>query len=146
MPETADLIEETSALQAMLRAAEARDRCQDRQIERLERLVAAFKQAACGRRSEKSDEDQSEFALEDLETVMAAIQFEEDAEDREARRPAKPRATNRGALPKRLPRIGVLIEPGTLTSACGGCMHCIGEDVSERLDIVPVQFRAIVTR
>lgn len=27
-----------------------------------------------------------------------------------------------------------------------GCLHCIGEDVSERLDVVPAQFRVIVTR
>jgi hypothetical protein len=37
----------------------------------LEKLVAAFKQAAFGRRSEKSDPDQFELALEDLETAMA---------------------------------------------------------------------------
>ena len=39
-----------------------------------------------------------------------------------------------------------IIEPDSLICACGGCLHCIGEDVSERLDIVPAQFRIIVTR
>lgn len=29
---------------------------------------------------------------------------------------------------------------------CGCGLHCIGEDVSERLDIIPAQFRVIVTR
>jgi transposase len=125
MPKTADLLEEIAALKAMLIAAEARDKRKDERIARLEKLVAAFKQAVFGRKSEKSDPDQFELALEDLETAMAA---------------------NRGSLPKHLPRIEEVIEPDSLTCACGGCLHCIGEDVSERLDIVPAQFRVIVTR
>ena len=146
MPKTADLLEEIAALKAMLIAADARDKRKDERIARLEKLVAAFRQAIFGRKSEKSDPDQFELALEDLETGMAVIHAEEDAEDRAAKRPAKPRAANRGALPKHLPRIEEIIEPESLTCACGGCLHCIGEDVSERLDIVPAQFRVIVTR
>jgi transposase len=130
----------------MLFASEARNLRKDERIERLEKLVAAFKQAAFGRRSEKSDPDQLELALENLETAIAAIHAEEDAEDRATKRPAKPRATNRGSLPKHLLRIEEVIEPNSLTCACGGCLHCIGEDVSERLDIIPAQFRVIVTR
>jgi transposase len=147
---TADLLDEIAALKAMLSAAEARERSKDERIARLEQLVVAFKQAAFGRRSEKSDPDQFELALEDLETAIAAIHAEEDAEedaeDRAVKRPVKPRAANRGSLPKHLPRIEEVIEPESLTCACGGCLHCIGEDVSERLDIVPAQFRVIVTR
>jgi transposase len=45
-----------------------------------------------------------------------------------------------------MPRIEEVIEPDSLICACGGCLHCIGEDVSERLDIVPAQFRVIVNR
>lgn len=142
MPKTADLLEEIAALKAMLIAADARDKRKDERIARLEKLVAAFKQAVFGRKSEKSDPDQFELALEDLETAMAVIHAEEDAEDRAAKSPAKPRAANRGSLPKHLPRI----EPDSLTCACGGCLHCFGEDASERLDIVPAQFRVIVTR
>ena len=100
MPDTADLLEEIAALKAILIAAKARDQRKDERIARLERLVAAFRQAAFGRRSEKSDPDQFELALEDLETAIAVIHAEEDTEDRAARRPAKPRAANRGALPK----------------------------------------------
>ncbi len=145
MSESADLLEEIAALKVMLVASEARNQRKDERIARLERL-AAFRQAVFGRRSEKSDPDQFELALEDLETAIAAVHTEEDAEDRAARRPAKPRAANRGALPKHLPRIEEVIEPESLICACGGCLHCIGEDVSERLDIVPPQFRVIVTR
>ena len=146
MPKTADLLGEIAALKAMLIAADARDRRKDERIAHLEKLVAAFKQAVFGRKSEKSDPDQFELALEDLETAMSMIHAEEDAEDRAAKHPAKPRAANRGSLPKHLPRIEEVIEPDSLTCACGGCLHCIGEDVSERLDIVPAQFRVIVTR
>jgi len=146
MPETADLLEEIAALRALLSAAEARDQRKDARIARLEKLVAAFRQAVFGRRSEKSDPDQFELALEDLETAIAVIHAEEDADNRSAKRPAKPRAANRGTLPKHLPRIEEVIEPESLTCACGGCLHCIGEDVSERLDIIPAQFRVIVTR
>jgi len=146
MPKIADLLEEIAALKAMLIAADARDKRKDERIARLEKLVAAFKQAVFGRKSEKSDPDQFELALEDLETAIAAVYAEEEAEDRAARRPTKPRSANRGSLPEHLPRIEEIIEPESLVCGCGGGLHCIGEDLSERLDVIPAQFRVIVTR
>lgn len=146
MLETAELPDDVTALKAMLVAAEARNQRKDERIAQLEKLVAAFRQAAFGRRSEKSDPDQFELALEDLETAIAVVHAEEDTEDRAARRPAKPRSTKRGSLPKHLPRVEEIIEPESLVCRCGGCLHCIGEDVSERLDVIPAQFRVIVTR
>jgi len=45
-----------------------------------------------------------------------------------------------------LPRIERVVEPeNTLCPCGGGAMVRIGEDRSERLDIVPAQFRVIVT-
>ena len=44
-----------------------------------------------------------------------------------------------------LSRIEEIIAP-EVTCGCGAERHIIGEDVSERLDIVPAQFRVIVTR
>ena len=73
MPNTADLLDEIAALKAMLIAADARDLRKDARIERLEKLVAAFKHAVFCRKSEKSDPDQFELALEDLETAVAVI-------------------------------------------------------------------------
>src|SRR4051812_42633439 len=29
---------------------------------------------------------------------------------------------------------------------CGGELHCIGEEVSKKLDVIPVQFRVLVVR
>lgn len=153
MLDAADLPNDVAALKAMLIAAQAREAGKDAQIvrkderiERLEKLVAAFKQAAFGRKSEKTDPDQFDLALEDLETAMAAIHAEDEADASAGNRINKPRATNRGSLPKHLPRIEEVIEPESLVCACGSCLHCIGEDVSERLDVIPAQFRVIVTR
>lgn len=74
------------------------------------------------------------------------MEAEVDADARTApARPAKPRQTNRGSLPKHLERVEVVIEP-ELSCACGAERHVIGADVSERLDIIPAQFRVIVTR
>ena len=40
-----------------------------------------------------------------------------------------------------------MIEPASTTCpCCGGALHRIGEDVAERLDVIPAQFRVIVTR
>lgn len=146
MLDTAELPDDIAALKAMLVAAALRDQRKDERIAQLEKLVAAFKQAAFGRRSEKSDPDQFELALEDLETAIAAVHAAEEAEDRAARRPAKRRSANRGSLPKHLPRIEEIIEPESVVCGCGGGLRCIGEDVSERLDVIPAQFRVIVTR
>ncbi|MGO6926114.1 IS66 family transposase [Rhizobium ruizarguesonis] len=153
MRDAADLPDDVAALKAMLIAArlseagkDAQIARKDERIERLEKLVATFKQAAFGHKSEKTDLDQFDLALEDLETAIAAIHAEDEADVPAGRRIAKPRAINRGSLPKHLPRVVEVIEPECLICACGGCLHCIGEDVSERLDVVPAQFRVIVTR
>ncbi|MEO4045083.1 IS66 family transposase [Hoeflea sp. CAU 1731] len=141
-----DLPDDPAALKAMLIASEARNLRKDERIERLEKLVAAFRQAAFGRKSERRDPDQFDLALEDLETAIAAVHAEEEADSSDSRRTPKRRSVNRGSLPKHLPRIKEVIEPESLICSCGGCLHPIGEDVSERLDVIPARFRVIVTR
>ncbi|VIO78758.1 hypothetical protein CI1B_74300 [Bradyrhizobium ivorense] len=60
---------------------------------------------------------------------------------------ARKRRNNRGALPAHLPRIEVVVDIDDKTCACcQGELHQIGEDKSERLDMVPAQFRVVVTR
>jgi len=145
MIEAANLPDDVEILKAMVVASEGRNlRKQDR-INHLETLVAAFKQALFGAKSEKTDPDQFELALEDIETAMAVIHAE-DAADQRVPCPSKPRRANRGSLPKHLPRIEDVIEPEKITCDCGAERHMIGEDVSERLDVIPAQFRVIVTR
>lgn len=133
------LPDDVAELKAIIRA-------QQDQNARLEALVASFKKALFGSKSEKIDPAQYELELEDIETAIAQVEAEIDADERTAPvRPAKPRQTNRGSLPKHLERIEVVIEPD-VSCACGAARHVIGEDVSERLDITPAQFRVIVTR
>jgi transposase len=145
MLDASDLPNDIAELKALLIAATALGLGKDDRIARLEKLVAAFKQAAFGRKSEKINPEQFDLALEDLETAIAAIHAEDEADTASTKPASKPRAINRGSLPKHLTRIDEVIEPESLICACGGCMHCIGEDVSERLDVIPAQFRVIVT-
>ena len=146
MLDAADLPDDIAALKAMLLAAQLREDRKDARIERLEKLVAAFKQAAFGRKSEKADPQQFDLALEDLETAIATVYAEDEADSAPGKPHLRPRAANRGSLPAHLPRIEEIIEPESLTCRCGGGLHCIGEDVSERLDVIPAQFRVILTR
>ena len=81
------------------------------------------------------------------ETGIATIKAEEEAcEGTPKPAVSSPRAANRGSLPKHLPRVEEVIEPQASACGCGGGLHQIGEDVSERLDVIPAQFRVIVTR
>lgn len=133
------LPDDIAALKAIIRA-------QQDQNARLEALVASFKKALFGAKSEKIDPAQYELELEGIETAIAQEKAEIDADERTAPvRSPKRRQTNRGSLPKHLERVEVVIEP-ELACACGAARHVIGEDVSERLDIIPAQFRVIVTR
>ncbi|PRA45815.1 IS66 family transposase [Ochrobactrum sp. MYb68] len=115
---------------------------------RQEHLIAELNHALHGKRSEKLSEDERQLAFEDLSIALAEVEAEKEARSNKASdgttRPA-PRRTI-GNLPATLPRIEEIIEPDSLICPCGcGVMHKIGEDRSERLDIVPAQLRVIVT-
>ncbi len=80
------------------------------------------------------------------ETAVAEVEARQDEEVSSGPRRSKVARRNRGNLPEDLPRIEQVIEPASLDCPCGcGSMHRIGEDRSERLDIVPAQLRVIVT-
>jgi transposase len=116
---------------------------------RLEHLVAEFRQALYGKRSEKLSEDARQLAFEDLEAAVAAVEAAQlhSGATPAASRPARVGSKrNQGRLPLELPRVERVIEPGSLLGPSGcGAMVRIGEDRSERLDIVPAQVQAIVT-
>lgn len=118
----------------------------DDRIERLEKLVSDFKRALFGSKSEKVSTDQYELMLEDIEVAIIAIHTEDVQDVGGDTKPKKLRQTNRGHLPKHLPRVEEVITPDSIICECGCERHVIGEDVSERLDIVPSQFRVLVTR
>ena len=160
--QTGDLTGEIERLQALLTAERAekqqiageRDAAvaeRDRYAAQNERLIHMLRQLRrnhFGRKSEKLDDDQLDLRLEDLETAIAS--GEAAAEKADATLKAsrtRERRVNRGNLPAHLPREEVVIEPPSTTCpCCGGDLHVIGEDRSERLDKIPAKYRVIVTR
>jgi transposase len=114
---------------------------------RLEQLLREFRRARFGPRSEKLDADQQQLAFEDIEIAIAEVR--ESAASRTAASP-EPSAERPGrrsrALSKDLPRIEHVIEPASIACPCGcGDMVKIGEDRTERLDVIPAQLQVIVT-
>jgi len=121
-------------------------------IGKLEGQVAQYRHAKFGPKSEKLDPAQLELALEDLETAIAETQAQIAAiEERIAASATtdaqkKPRAPRKArALPEHLPRVELVIEPASIICPCGcGDMVRIGEDRTERLDIIPPRYQVIV--
>ena len=150
---TNQLPSDIAALQALVAAARAerdaaiveRDSALS-QIDRLRHLLRQLQRAQFGRRSEQLDGDQLRLALEDIEQAIAGSEAAADKKDPVARARSEKRRTNRGALPTQLPRVDMTIEPeDTNCPCCRMPMHVIGEETSQRLDVIPAQFRVIVT-
>jgi transposase len=138
---SAELPRDPETLQAMLIARDA-------EIERLRQIIKELQRHRFGRRAESLPEDQLLLALEEAEQLEAAgfAASEERVPAEKAERVAKRRA-NRGALPAHLPRIETVVDIGSdICPCCSGKLHRIGEDVAERLDMVPAQFRVLVVR
>src|SRR5690348_18511430 len=112
------------------------------QNDRLRHLILQLQRMQFGRRSEKLDPDQLNLALEDLEQAVAESEAEQEKADPALRRArSEKRRAGRGPLPEHLPRVEIIVEPeDTACPCCGGAMHVIGEDRSQRLDVVPAQY------
>jgi transposase len=139
-PPTESLPDDLASLKAMLLAERA-------QNERLRQIIKELQRHRFGRRAESLPEDQMLLALEDVELTEAAAAA--NAEDQIQVGSATPRRRrmNRGSLPPHLPRIETIVDIDDKTCpCCRGALHQIGEDVSERLDVVPAQFRVLVVR
>ncbi|WP_338701832.1 IS66 family transposase [Bradyrhizobium sp. 26S5] len=121
------------------------ERCES---ERLRQIIKELQRHRYGRRAETLPEDQMLLGLEDVEQVAAYGETAQDVSAPEGREvQAGRRRVNRGALPAHLPRIeGVVDIEDKTCPCCQGELHRIGEDRSERLDLVPAQFRILVTR
>jgi transposase len=135
------LPDDAGTLKAMLIAERVRN-------ERLLQIIKELQRHRFGRRAETLPEDQMLLGLEDVEQVAASGEAENDAVNaaERASRTAK-RWMNRGSLPKHLPRVETVIDiADRACPCCGKALHRIGEDTSERLDIVPAQFRVLVVR
>jgi transposase len=144
----ADLPDDVEALRALV-LEQAREldvlKVFRAEVERLKAIIDALQRHRFGRRSEQLDPDQFELALEEVETALAEA---EHARDKASRAPSdRPRKTNRGSLPAHLERIEQIVDvEDKACPCCGGALHQIGEDVAERLDVVPTTFRVLVTR
>jgi transposase len=136
------------ALESEVGDLKARNADADERIKRLTQILAAFDRARFGRRSEKlrptsaDDDEQRAFVFEEIETGIAALkaQVNKGRKSKEERAPRR-----RKGFAAHLERIEVVIEPDESEHA-GKAKVLIGEDVSERLDVVPAKFRVIVTR
>ena len=142
MPMTDDTLpNDPATLKAMLLAERVRS-------ERLVQIIKELQRHRFGRRAEALPEDQMLLALEDVEQSEAGAAAESEgksATDRE--KTVRKRRMNRGSLPVHLPRVEVIVDlKDKACPCCKGLLHVIGEDVSERLDILPARFQVLVTR
>ena len=149
------LPDDAEALRALVHSVRAerdaavaeRDRAVE-QNEKLRHLLHQLQRARFGRSSEKLDPDQLQLALEDIEQALARAEAEAGKHGA-ARKAVRPRAGSlaRKSLPAHLPRLEVVVAPeDSACPCCRAAMHPIGEETSERLDVIPAQFRVIVTR
>src|SRR3712207_6830622 len=114
----------------------------------LHHLLAKLRRRQFGRKSERLPEDQLLFAFEEIEPTLA-----ENAAEAGKQSPAlrdqqkKRRRAGRGRLPAHLPRVEQVLAPeATGCPCCQGPLVEIGVDAAERLDVIPAQFRVIVTK
>lgn len=137
--------EHRAAFEAMQRRVDVLAEANKRQ----EALIKELRHALHGKKSEKLTEDERQLAFEDLTIAIEEIEAtseEARATPTASRTRLAPVNRNLGNLPEELPRIEEVIEPESLECPCGcGQMHRIGEDRTERLDIIPAQLRIIVT-
>ena len=110
--------------------------------ERLDHIISVLRRTHFDRSSERLSEDQIVLVLEDVEAGLAA----KDAKP-------KSKATSSGASRKRAaaPIVAICrricrarkssLSPECRTCPCGGALHVIGEDISERLDRIPARLK-----
>lgn len=109
----------------------------------LEEQVALLRQRLFGRQSEQAvDPATPQMAL--FNEAEHEVEPVDESAEEEAVSPAKRRG-KRKPLPADLPRIEIIHElpEHELTRVCGCLKHAIGEEVSEQLEIVPMQIRVI---
>ena len=114
---------------------------------RLEHFVKELNQIIYGKRSEKLGPDERQLAFEDIEVAQSEAEAQSDTiEMTTPRKKRKSAQRNLGNLPDHLERIEDVIEPDSIVCPCGcGDMVRIGEDRTERLEIIPAQPKVVVT-
>src|ERR1700728_573491 len=138
---TDSLPDDPGTLKAMLIAERV-------QNERLRQIIKELQRHRFGRRAETLPEDQMLFGLAAVEQpAPSAKSATEPADPAERASRTTKRQMNRGSLPKHLPRVEIVVDIDDYACpCCGKAVHRIGENIGERLDIVPAQFRLLVVR
>jgi transposase len=144
---------QASDLEAKQKLLERKDRdiaFRDSKIEKITFELTRLKRWKYGAKSEAMTADQRQMFQDtlledeaDLEAQLAALQAA--LPKTPAKPKAPPRRPRRQALPDHLRRVEHHHEPEDTTcttAGCGQAMTRVGEDVSERLDIVPAEFFA----
>lgn len=113
-------------------------------IDHLTQVIKNLQRLAFAARSERFDPAQRALFDSALQADLAAAETELQAlTPTPARTPeqherAQPK---RRPLPPELPRVEERIEPEScVCGTCGSDLHCIGEEISEKLDIKPIEF------
>ena len=135
------------AAQAEITRLEAVEKSANERIANLTSILKVLQRTQHGTRSERLrlavNDEQVSFAFEEIETGLSAIQSELDrASGDKPKRAPRPRK----GFAAHLERIEEVIEPDVPAECAGLEKVLIGEDRSERLDVVPPKFRVIVTR
>ena len=113
----------------------------DTENEKLRVALEVFQAMIFGAKSEKGaviSAEQGRLDLGDLATDTTLVANDNGASDATRRtRQRKPAKRNVGALPKHLPRVEKVIEPGvTQCPYCASGLHRIGQDICEVLDVI----------
>jgi transposase len=118
------------------------------QNERLRHLLLKLQRRQFGRKSERLTDEQLQFAFEEVEATLAENAAEAGKRSPAAREQQKQRhRVGRGRLPAHLPEIEQVLAPeATTCPCCQGPLVEIGVDTARRLDVIPAQFRVLVTR
>ena len=122
----------------------------DTENEKLRVALEVFQAMIFGAKSEKGaviSAEQGRLDLGDLATDTTLVANDNGASDATRRtRQRKPAKRNVGALPKHLPRVEKVIEPGvTQCPYCASGLHRIGQDICEVLDVIPAILRVLRT-
>ncbi len=113
-------------------------------IEHLTQVIKNLQRLEFAARSERFDPAQRALFEAALQADLAAAETElQSLRTPQVPTPAQHERAQpkRRPLPAELPRVEERIEPEScVCGTCGSDLHCIGEEVSEKLDIKPIEF------
>ena len=109
-------------------------------IDKLTHEMAVLKRLKFAAKSEAYNAEQKSLLEETIDTDLAALALEIEAQRPKKPLPEDKQTPKRQPLPAHLPRRDIRHEPETTTCGCGQAMKRIGEDVAEKLDYEPGVF------